>query len=61
MKDECTLSIPIESFSQTENMVINVLSSEDIKIIENVKSLAKYNLGQSNWALGVVTGDNKTN
>lgn len=40
-------------------MVINVLSSEDIKILEKVKSLGKYNLGQSDWALGVVTGDNK--
>ena len=59
IKDECTLPIPIESFSQTENMVINVLLSEDIKIIEKVKSLGKYNLGQSDWALGVVTGDNK--
>lgn len=59
IKDEYTLSIPIESFSQTENMVINVLSSEDIKILEKVKSLGKYNLGQSDWALGVVTGDNK--
>lgn len=59
IKDESTLSIPIESFFQTENMVINVLSSEDIKIIEKVKSLGKYNLGQSDWALGIVTGDNK--
>lgn len=59
VKDGYSLSMPIESFSQTENIVINVLSSVDIEIIEKVKSLGKYNLGQSTWALGIVTGDNK--
>lgn len=59
IKDGYMLSMPIGSFSQTENMVINVLSHTDMDIIEKVKSLGKYNLGQSDWALGVVTGDNK--
>lgn len=59
IKDGYTLTMSINSFSQTENMVMNVLTSIDINIIEKVRTLGKYNLGHSNWALGVVTGDNK--
>ncbi|MGN0803959.1 MAG: N-6 DNA methylase [Candidatus Coproplasma sp.] len=59
VKDGNAISMPINTFSQTENMVINALTQTDIEIIQKVKSFSRYNLGQSDWALGVVTGDNK--
>ncbi len=59
-KNNSTTIIPKTVFSQTENSVFSILNKEDISIIEKVKKRGKYNLGNSIWALGVVTGDNKT-
>jgi hypothetical protein len=47
-------------FSQTENCIFNIFNEKDILIIEKVKKIGKYNLGNSIWALGIVTGDNKS-
>lgn len=52
-------SIDVSSFFDTENLVFNFLSSQDLEIVEKVKSFGKYDLSKSIWALGVVTGDNK--
>lgn len=51
--------IDISSFFDTENLVFNFLNSKDLEIVEKVRLLGKYNLSESIWALGVVTGDNK--
>ncbi len=53
-------STPKTSFLQTTNCVFNILDNQDIEIIEKVKKISKYNLKDSIWALGIVTGDNKT-
>lgn len=60
IKNNTSITVPKTVFQQTENYVFNVLNENDIAIIEKVKLKGKYNLSNSIWALGVVTGDNKT-
>lgn len=60
IKNNTSITAPKTVFQQTENYVFNVLNENDIAIIEKVKLKGKYNLSNSIWALGVVTGDNKT-
>lgn len=52
--------IDIESIYKTENLTFNFLSEDDAKIIEKVKDKGKFTLKDSIWALGIVTGDNKS-
>lgn len=59
-KENVSFFMPKTVFSQTQNTVFNILNEEDIAIVEKVKKIGKYNLADSIWALGVVTGDNKT-
>lgn len=59
-KDDASFSMPKAAFSHTQNTVFNILNEEDIAIVEKVKKIGKYNLANSIWALGIVTGDNKT-
>lgn len=51
--------IVTSDFYKTENLVFNFLNNEDMKIVQQVKDMEKYNLSNSTWALGIVTGDNK--
>ncbi|MCM1044226.1 MAG: N-6 DNA methylase [Candidatus Gastranaerophilales bacterium] len=44
---------------ETENLVLNLLSDEDLAIVRLVKEKGCYSLQNSVWALGIVTGDNK--
>lgn len=60
IKNNTSITVPKTVFQQTENNVFNMLNENDIAIIEKVKLKGKYNLSNSIWALGVVTGDNKT-
>ncbi|MBQ9510436.1 MAG: N-6 DNA methylase [Clostridia bacterium] len=48
-----------KSFYTTENFVFNFQNNFDIEIIQRVKKIGAYNLKNSIWALGIVTGDNK--
>lgn len=48
-----------KSFYTTENLVFNFQNNFDIEIIRLVKRIGVYNLKNSIWALGIVTGDNK--
>lgn len=50
--------IPISNFYETKNNIFNFLEAEDIAILKKVKEKGKYNLEDSIWALGIVTGDN---
>ena len=59
-KDGVPFSMPKTAFSHTQNTVFNILNEKDIAIVEQVKKRGTYNLADSIWALGVVTGDNKT-
>lgn len=54
-----TRQIQTSGFWETENRVFCFLSAEDMDIIHKIKSMGQYNLSQSIWALGIVTGDNK--
>lgn len=49
-----------KSFYSTENMVFNLLSNIDSDILSFVRKNAPYTLRNSIWALGIVTGDNKS-
>lgn len=48
-----------DSFKLTNNKVFTIINSNDEKIIEKIKSKGKYKLDKSEWALGIVTGNNK--
>lgn len=52
-------TINIKTIQETENLIINLLSDDDMSIVRNVKSRGCHSLRDSIWALGVVTGDNK--
>ncbi len=52
--------IDIASICETENLTFNFLSEDDAEIIKKVKDKGKYTLKDSIWALGIVTGDNKS-
>lgn len=58
-KDGETFGISIDCFRKTDNLVFNILTNVDISIIEKIKNTSPYNLSQSIWALGIVTGNNK--
>lgn len=52
--------VEMKTVHETENLVFNLLSDYDLSIVKLVKSRGKYSLQNSTWALGVVTGDNKS-
>ena len=52
-------SVEIKTVYETENLIFNLLSDDDLSIVRIVKDKGKYSLKNSIWALGVVTGDNK--
>lgn len=52
-------NIELNTIYETENLVFNLLSDDDVAIVRIVKEKGRYNLQNSVWALGVVTGDNK--
>lgn len=52
-------SVEIKTVYETENLIFNLLSDDDLSIVRIVKNKGKYSLQNSIWALGVVTGDNK--
>lgn len=51
--------VDIHTVYETENLIFNLLSDNDLSIIRQVKERGCYSLQNSVWALGVVTGDNK--
>ena len=59
IKNNRELLMPISAFFQSQNYNFSTLSNKDLEIIKRVKSIGKYDLKQSIWALGIVTGDNK--
>lgn len=51
--------IDVRTVYETENLIFNLLSDDDMSIIRAVKDRGRYSLQNSIWALGIVTGDNK--
>jgi type I restriction-modification system DNA methylase subunit len=54
-----TRSVSVSSIYETDNLIFNLLSDDDISIIHKIKDKGNYYLKDSTWALGIVTGDNK--
>ena len=54
-----TRKVKLSSFYETDGYVFNLLSDDDVDIINKVKSKGVCSLRGSSWALGIVTGDNK--
>ena len=52
-------SVEIKTVYETENLIFNLLSDDDLSIVRIVKGKGKSTLNKSIWALGIVTGDNK--
>lgn len=46
-------------FLHCDNFSQFFLTEEDIQLIEHIRSFGRYDLSDSDWALGIVTGDNK--
>lgn len=53
------LIVPKSAVFETRNHVINFWTDDDLAIVRRVKALGAYDLTESTWGLGVVTGDNK--
>lgn len=52
-------SVEIKTIYETENLIFNLMSEDDLSIVRIVKERGKHTLKKSIWALGIVTGDNK--
>ena len=59
-EDKDKTSIPKSIFKGLKNQIFVNLNKVDISIIEKVEKIQKYDLSESIFGLGVVTGDNKT-
>lgn len=59
IKNKDKFTLPKNNFRKTENYVFNCLNSTDTDIIDLIQKHAMYDLKESIWALGIVTGDNK--
>ncbi len=53
-------SVEINTFHKTENLTFTPVQAIDSEILDKVFSKGRLNLTQSIWALGIVTGDNKS-
>lgn len=52
-------AVYVKTIYETENLIFNLLSQDDLTIVRTVKDKGQHSLKNSVWALGVVTGDNK--
>ena len=52
-------TVDTETIYGTENLIFNLLSDDDISIVQVVKDRGRFSLQNSIWALGIVTGDNE--
>lgn len=59
-KNNKEFSIEKDSFYTTENRVFNIIMDNDNEIINKVRNKGNQTLSKSIWALGIVTGDNKS-
>ena len=59
VKDNETSKVQLNGIVKDNNYVIPTCSEIDLEIIEKINKLAKYNLENADFALGIVTGNNK--
>ncbi|MGT2866538.1 TaqI-like C-terminal specificity domain-containing protein [Streptococcus fryi] len=52
-------NVEYTAFNHTENKVFSLLKPQEEQIVEKVLSRSAYSLSSSQWALGIVTGNNK--
>lgn len=52
-------TVDVKAVYETENLIFNLLTQNDLTIVRAIKEKGRYSLKDSVWALGVVTGDNK--
>lgn len=52
--------VKLQTVYETDNLVFNFLNDIDVSIIQAIRNRGKYSLQDSIWALGIVTGDNKS-
>ena len=57
--DNTTIKIPKSIFKTLKNNIFAYLTEQDVSIIQKVKRIQGYNLSNSIFGLGVVTGGNK--
>lgn len=58
--DACVIhKVKKSSFYLTKNLNFNLLSDSELEKVQKILEKGKYNLKDSVWALGVITGDNK--
>lgn len=57
--DKKERKVEIKTVYETENLIFNLLSDDDLSIVRIVKERGQFSLQDSVWALGIVTGDNK--
>lgn len=53
-------SVDTSVFAKTKYVVFSIINGEDSRIIDYVNKQGKYNLSESVFGLGIVTGDNKS-
>lgn len=58
-KREKIFCIEKKVFSKSENKIFSIVDNVDIEIINKIREKGELNLKESEWALGIVTGDNK--
>ena len=51
--------VDTRSVYETTGLVFNLLSPQELDILNKVRAPGRYDLKDSTWALGIVTGDNK--
>lgn len=51
--------LSLDAFRKTPNNVFSFLSDEDEDVVDQIKAHGCFNLRKSQWALGIVTEDNK--
>lgn len=59
IKNNQILQVPLSAFYISQNLNFSAFTKQDLAIIKKAKAQGKYDLSQSIWALGIVTGDNK--
>lgn len=52
--------ISIDMFKNAENNIFSFYKEHDVQILKNIEGKGAFSLDKSEWALGIVTGDNKS-
>ena len=51
--------IPLSVFRETKNCVFCFPTKDEYRVLRRIREMGRYDLSDSIWALGIVTGDNK--